>query len=97
NRQYNATVEVLTDVFDFLARVHWVRVIFTVLLTAIAVFLGIWLPARILERYTNQVALRYVWYVGGTLMLIMVYVSMYGYGHFWELYGTSELAETRAG
>jgi hypothetical protein len=41
--------------------------------------------------------MRYIWYVGGTLMLIMVYVSMYGYGHFWELYGASELAENRAG
>lgn len=90
-------MEWMDHAIDFLSRVHWLRVIFTVLLTTVAVVLGIWLPARILERYTNQVAMRYVWYVGGTLMLIMVYVSMYGYGHFWELYGASELAENRDG
>ncbi len=82
-----------TDILEFLANVHWVRVIFTILLTGLAVVLGIWWPAGVLERYTNQPAVRYVWYIAGTLMLIMVYVSMYGYGHFWELYSASELAE----
>jgi ABC-type amino acid transport system permease subunit len=84
-------VEWLTEAFEFLARVNWVRVTITVLATLTAVVLGIWAPARMLEFHTRQPAVRYIWYVLGTLILIMVYVSMYGYGLFWELYSENSL------
>lgn len=86
-------MEWLEEVLEFLARVHWIRVVITVLATAIAIVFGIWAPARLLETYTNQPAVRYVWYAMGTALLVMVYVSMYGYGHFWELYGGLEMEE----
>ncbi len=85
-------MEWLSEVFDFLVSVHWVRVIITILATAVGVVLGIWVPARLLELHTNQPAVRYVWYVMGTLTLIMIYVCMYAYGHFWDLYGDATAA-----
>jgi ABC-type arginine/histidine transport system permease subunit len=84
-------MEWLDEVLEFLSRVNWLRVVVTVLATAVAIILGIWAPARLLERYTNQVAVRYIWYVMGTGLLIMVYISMYGFGHFWTLYGGLEM------
>jgi hypothetical protein len=90
-------MEWLDQATEFLSRLDWVRVFFTILLTGVAIVAGVWYPARVLERYTNQVALRYIWYVAGTLMLIMVYVSLYGYGHFWELYSAGEIGDQTGG
>lgn len=81
-----------TDLLEFLANVQWVRVIVTIMATAVGVVLGIYVPARLLEMHTNQPAARYVWYVIGTITLVMVYICMYGYGLFWELYSNSEAA-----
>ncbi|MCA8910199.1 MAG: hypothetical protein KDB82_00720 [Planctomycetes bacterium] len=80
----------IQDILTFLSNVQWLHLIITVLATMLAVVLGIWFPARMLEAHTNQPAARYVWYVAGTLVLVMIYISMYGYGHFWELYSNSE-------
>lgn len=80
------------DLLEFLANVQWVRVVVTIMATAVGVVLGIYVPARLLEMHTNQPAARYVWYVIGTITLIMVYICMYGYGLFWELYSNSEAA-----
>ncbi|MCB9932850.1 MAG: hypothetical protein H6841_05435 [Planctomycetes bacterium] len=79
----------ISDVWDFLSSLDWVRVIVTILFTAMAVVLGIWFPARMLERHTNQPLAKPVWYVVGTLALVMIYVSMFGYGRFWTLYSNS--------
>lgn len=86
-------MEFLNDAWSFLAALHWGRVVITVIGTLIAVVVGIWFPAKMLEAHTNQPLARYVWYFVGTLALVMVYISMYGYGHFWHLYSESE--ETR--
>jgi ABC-type amino acid transport system permease subunit len=86
-------MEWVSEVFEFLARVNWLRVIVAVLATAVAVVLGVWAPARLLESYTNQPAVRYIWYVLGVWLLIMVYVSMFGYGHFWESYSELDMQE----
>lgn len=83
----------IQDILDFLGNVQWLRVIVTVLMTFVGVVLGIWFPARMLETHTNQPAARYVWYVAGTMVMVMIYISMYGYGHFWDLYVDS--AETQ--
>ncbi|MBX3461079.1 MAG: hypothetical protein KF696_14125 [Planctomycetes bacterium] len=80
------------DLFEFLGNIAWIRVIITIMATAVGVVAGIWVPARLLEVHTNQPAARYVWYVIGTITLVMVYICMYGYGLFWELYATSEAA-----
>ena len=82
-------MEFLSEVWTFLSSVHWVRVIVTILATLIAVVLGIWFPAKMLALHTNQPLAKPVWYVVGTLCLVMVYISMYGYGHFWQLYADS--------
>lgn len=81
---------------DFLSRVDWVRVVVTLLATLVAVVAGIYWPARALEAHTNQPLVRYAWYVVGTMALIMIYLAMYGYGHFWELYHESEKRENPA-
>jgi ABC-type amino acid transport system permease subunit len=86
-------MEWLQTVFEFLSNVHWMRVIITVLATAVGVVAGIWFPARMLENYTNQPAARYIWYVLGTGAMVLIYISMYGYGLFWELYLESDLRE----
>jgi len=84
---------VLVDVIEFLASVNWVRVFVTIVGTAIAVFFGIWVPARLFETYTGQVAVRYVWFVAGGMMLVMIYISLFGYGNFWTMYVESGAAE----
>lgn len=81
--------EFFQDTFTFLGEVHWVRVIVTILATLIAVVLGIWFPAKMLAEHTNQPLAKPAWYVVGTLALVMIYISMYGYGHFWQLYADS--------
>ena len=82
-------MEFLSDVWTFLGSVHWPRVIITIIATLIAVVLGIWFPAKMLALHTNQPLAKPAWYIVGTLCLLMVYVSMYGYGHFWQLYADS--------
>jgi ABC-type arginine/histidine transport system permease subunit len=79
----------LADVWELFDGLNWVRVFVTVLATLVAVVLGIWFPARMLEAHTNQPLARPVWYVAGTLILVMIYVCMYGYGQFWTLYAES--------
>ncbi|MCC6575169.1 MAG: hypothetical protein IT462_15440 [Planctomycetes bacterium] len=66
------------------SRIDWWRTFFSVLVFAVAVVLAIWLPARVLEYHTNQRGIRYVWYVIGSMILVMIYLCMYGYGRFWE-------------
>jgi len=82
-------MEFLENVWNFLGNLNWIRVFFTIVFTAVAVVFGIWYPAKMLEQHTNQPLARPVWYVIGTLALVMIYISMYGYGHFWELYSNS--------
>jgi ABC-type amino acid transport system permease subunit len=89
-------MEFLDSVIDFLSRVEWMRVIITVLATLFAVVVGIYWPARLMETYTNQPVARYAWYFVGTMALIMIYLAMYGYGHFWDLYHESEKRENPA-
>ena len=55
----------------------------------IAVVLGIWFPAKMLAQHTNQPLAKPIWYFVGTVALVMIYISMYGYGHFWDLYADS--------
>jgi thiol:disulfide interchange protein len=86
----------IQDVWNFLYDLNWVRVIFTVLFTVLAVVLGIWFPARMLEQHTNQPLAKPVWYVVGTLALVMIYVSMFGYGRFWSLYADSKETQEAA-
>lgn len=81
--------EFLQETWIFLGNVQWVRVIITILATLIAVVLGIWFPAKMLELHTNQPLAKPAWYVVGTLCLLMIYISMYGYGNFWQLYADS--------
>jgi predicted PurR-regulated permease PerM len=82
-------LDFLDSAWQFLTSLDWIRVIFTILFTAVAVVFGIWFPARMLEQHTNQPLAKPIWYVIGTLALVMIYISMYGYGHFWELYSNS--------
>ncbi|MBZ0138028.1 MAG: hypothetical protein K8I27_16855 [Planctomycetes bacterium] len=82
-------MEFLSEIWTFLGNVQWVRVIVTIMATLIAVVLGIWFPARMLAEHTNQPLAKPAWYIVGTLALVMIYISMYGYGHFWQLYADS--------
>lgn len=82
-------MEFLNDIWVFLSHVQWGRVAVVVIFTLVAVVLGIWFPAKMLEQHTNQPLAKPVWYVIGTLALVMIYISMYGYGHFWDLYADS--------
>lgn len=82
--------EILKDVWTFLLDVEWLRVFVTVIFTAVAVVAGIWWPAKLLEAHTNQPLVRWGWYVVGTFALVMIYLAMYGYGNFWNLYHDSE-------
>ena len=76
----------IDTVTEFLSHLDWLRVVFALLGTVVAVVFGIYIPARILEDYTNQPALRWIWYGLGGMCLIMVYISMFGYGYFWTAY-----------
>jgi hypothetical protein len=82
-------MEFLNDIWVFLGNVQWGRVAVVVIFTLIAVVLGIWFPARMLVEHTNQPLAKPIWYVVGTIALVMIYISMYGYGHFWDLYADS--------
>ncbi|MCB9894838.1 MAG: hypothetical protein H6839_10335 [Planctomycetes bacterium] len=82
-------MEFINDAWNFLSNVHWGRVAVVVIFTLIAVVLGIWFPARMLEEHTNQPLAKPIWYFVGTVALVMIYISMYGYGHFWDLYADS--------
>lgn len=86
----------ISDLWMFLTELNWWRVIVTILFTALAVVLGIWFPARMLEQHTNQPLAKPVWYVVGTLALVMIYVSMFGYGRFWSLYADSKESQQAA-
>ena len=81
--------EFFSEIWTFLSNVHWVRLIITIMATFIAVVLGIWFPAKMLEEHTNQPLARPAWYFVGTMALVMIYISMYGYGEFWQLYADS--------
>lgn len=81
------------NTLEFLSGVQWMRVIITVVVTALAVLLGIHTPARVLEEHTNQPLVRYAWYFVGTFLMVMIFISMYSYGNFWNLYMQSELRE----
>jgi hypothetical protein len=83
----------LEDVLNFLAAVNWIHVIISVFALTIGVVVGIWIPARLFELYTGQPAVRYIWYFVGGMMLVMVYLSLYGYGSFWTLFAESGGAE----
>lgn len=74
----------IEDMLAWAARIDWVKTLINVLIFAAAVVLAIWLPARVLEYHTNQRGVRYIWYVIGSLVLVMIYLCMYGYGRFWE-------------
>jgi len=80
-------------ILEFLGNVIWWRVAVTVVFTAFAVLVAIWWPARLLETHTNQPLVRWGWYFVGTFALVMIYIAMYGYGHFWDLYRQSEVKE----
>ena len=82
-------MEFLNDVWTFLYNVQWGRVAVIVIFTMIAVVLGIWFPAKMLAQHTNQPLAKPIWYFVGTVALVMIYISMYGYGHFWDLYADS--------
>jgi hypothetical protein len=90
-------MEAMQEVLEFLASVSWVRVIVTVVSVAIAVYFGIYWPARLFEEYTGQRGVRYIWYFAGIMMMAMVYISLYGYGDFWTSFiesgGTEELMD----
>lgn len=88
--------EFFEGIWAFLSSLNWMRVFFTILFTAVAVVFGIWFPARMLAEHTNQPLAKPVWYVIGTLALVMIYISMYGYGHFWELYSESPESQEAA-
>jgi hypothetical protein len=89
-------MEFLEGIWTFLGNLNWWRVIVTIFFTAVAVVLGIWLPAKMLEEHTNQPLAKPVWYVIGTIALVMIYISMYGYGHFWQLYSESPESQEAA-
>ena len=89
-------LEWLKEVGSFLAAIDWIRLVFSLLFTIVAVAAGIWYPGRILERHTNQPIARYVWYALGTLMLVMIYLTMYGYGFFWDSFRRNATKEDRA-
>lgn len=80
-------------IVEFLSGVIWWRVIVTIVFTGIAALLSIWWPAKLLEAHTNQPLVRWGWYVVGTFALVMIYIAMYGYGHFWTLYRESEVKD----
>ena len=82
-------MEFLHDTWQFLSHVNWGRVAVIVIFTGVAVVAGIWFPARMLALHTNQPLAKPMWYIVGTLALVMIYISMYGYGHFWDLYADS--------
>ncbi len=75
---------VFQDILDWASTVNWFRALFNLIVVAAAVVLAIWLPGRALEYHTNQRGVRYIWYVIGSLVLVMVYLCMYGYGRFWD-------------
>ncbi|MCC6464457.1 MAG: hypothetical protein IT463_03845 [Planctomycetes bacterium] len=83
----------LQPVLDFLAQVRWGYVFLVLISTVAAVYFGVLLPGRLIEAHTNQPIARWVWYVVSVLVLLMIYVAMYGYGEFWFLYGASEARE----
>lgn len=86
-------MEFLNDTWSFLGALNWGRLVVAFFATVIAVVVGIWFPARMLESYTNQPLARWAWYVVGTLALAMIFISMYGYGHFWTSYAASDEAQ----
>jgi predicted PurR-regulated permease PerM len=88
--------EFFEGMWTFLSSLNWMRVFFTILFTAIAVVLGIWYPARMLEQHTNQPLVKPVWYVISTLALVMIYISMFGYGRFWQSYSENPEAQEAA-
>ena len=46
-------MEFLNDIWVFLTNVMWGRVAVVVIFTLVAVVLGIWFPAKMLEQHTN--------------------------------------------
>ena len=88
--------EFFEGIWIFFTNLNWWRVIVTIFFTALAVVLGIWFPAKMLAEHTNQPLAKPIWYFIGTVALIMIYVSMYGYGHFWELYSESPESQEAA-
>ncbi len=84
-RRHNARYDGgMQELLEFLANLDWMALAVTVVLTLIALLVGVWLPGKFIERHTNQPAARYVWYGVGTFTLIMVYIAAYGYGLFWN-------------
>lgn len=88
-------MELYYEIYGFL-RLYGAQIFVTVVATLIAVVLGVWLPGRLLEAHTRQPAARYVWYVASLIVMVMIYISMYGYGHFWQLYSDSEETQQAA-
>lgn len=76
----------IDSVLEFLSQLDWLRVVIALIGTGISVVFGIYIPARILEDYTGQVGVKWIWYFLGTFCLVMVYISMFGYGYFWTAY-----------
>lgn len=76
----------IESITEFFNNLDPVRATFTIFGTIIAIIFGIYIPARILEDYTNQPAMRWIWYFTGFITLVMVYISMYTYGYFWTSY-----------
>ncbi len=79
-------MEWLESVWEFLVHVRWGNVAVTVILGAVAVVGGIWWPARMMEEYTGQPKVRYIWYFVGTMTMVVIWWSMWSYGRFWNLY-----------
>jgi hypothetical protein len=75
----------MEEFLAFLESVNWAAVVVSLLLFAVTIWLGIWLPGKVIERHTNQPVARYVWYGVGSLALVMIYLAAYGYGLFWNI------------
>ena len=87
----------METVLEFMGNIVWWRVIWTLFFTAIAIVLGIWVPAKALEYHTRQPMIKWMWYVVGSFALVSIFISLYGYGHFWELYGERKFEIDRSG
>lgn len=83
----------MEDLLELAAQVNWGTVAISLALLAVTVVLGLWLPGRVMEEHTRQPAARYVWWVVGGMVLVMIYISAWGYGWFWNSVVENERAD----
>ncbi len=83
----------MEDLLQFLGAVNWYAAAVAGALLAVTVVIGLWLPGRLIEAHTRQAGARYIWYGVGGMLLIMVYISAYGYGWFWNSMADQEKAD----